>query len=287
MIKRNFRSIILFIVFLCSTASMFAQESERPRDIVIVLDVSGSMKEAGIEQDVKEYLIKEVVNSLLQTGDSITLKVFGEETRTQLTRTINSAEDLRYVTDEINAIDAADHFTDLGSALEGMDAILQERSDASAVPIALFITDGKNAPPQWSPHYGKDISSDEYFVDIGKRISMKGWRLYVVGLGAETDAESIAELVEGSTLVSDDQALNPELLQDYAEEQAEASEELAQELKQNKNDNAATAQDSAESQEKTEKAEKDSTIPIVPIAAALAVIALLLIVFFIRKKKAA
>jgi len=281
---RNIQSTVLFLVYLFSASLLFSQESTRPRDVVIVLDVSGSMKDDGIVQDVKDYLIKELVEGMLQPGDSITLKVFGEDTRTQFVRTISSSEDLRTVSDAINAIRAEDHFTDLGTALEGMDAILQERSDASAVPLALFITDGKNAPPQWSPHYGKDISSDEYFVDIGKRISMKGWRLYVVGLGSETDAESIAGLVEGSSLVSNDQALNPELLQEYAEEQTEASEELARELQQKNTNSTASAQDSAEN---PEKAEEDSSIPILPIAAALAVVALFLIVFFIRKKKAA
>jgi len=46
--------------------------------------------------------------------------------------------------------------------------------DGAFKPLALFITDGKNAPPPSSPYAGTDLSVDARFKDIGRKISKKG-----------------------------------------------------------------------------------------------------------------
>ncbi len=177
-------------------------QAPRPNDIAVVVDVSGSMRESGIIAEVRSYLDAEVVKSLVRVGDRFTLIAFGSGARTVIRKEIASEADISALSKEIAALRAADEYTDLGAALEAFDAALESRSDGTYRPVALFITDGKNAPPPGSAYAGKDLSVDERFRDVGKRIAMKGWKLFVVGLGSHTDAPAVASAVEGSTLVT-------------------------------------------------------------------------------------
>jgi len=177
-------------------------QAPRPNDIAVVVDVSGSMRESGIIAEVRAYLDSEVVKSLVRVGDRFTLIAFGSGARTVIRKEIASEADISALSKEIAALRAADEYTDLGAALEAFDAALESRSDGTYRPVALFITDGKNAPPPGSAYAGKDLSVDERFRDVGKRIAMKGWKLFVVGLGSHTDAPAVASAVEGSTLVT-------------------------------------------------------------------------------------
>jgi hypothetical protein len=199
---------ILRLALACSLVlgPLWAQRADaqtaRPNDIAVVVDVSGSMRESGIIAEVRSYLDAEVVKSLVRVGDRFTLIAFGSGARTAIRKDIASEADIAALSKEIAALRATDEYTDLGAALEAFDAALESRSDGAYRPVALFITDGKNAPPPGSSYAGKDLSVDERFRDTGKRIAMKGWKLFVVGLGSQTDAPAVAAAVEGSTLVT-------------------------------------------------------------------------------------
>ena len=149
----------------------------------------------------------------------------GEKPRTLLSRQLESEADREVLAREIAAIRADDGYTDLGLALESLESALASRTDGSAQAVALFITDGKNAPAPSSPYSGKDLSVDVRFKDIGRKISMKGWQLYVVGLGSQTDAAAVASAVEGSVLAAPKEALAAESLSAYVAETAKATEE--------------------------------------------------------------
>ena len=199
---------ILRLALACSLVlgPLWAQRADaqatRPNDIAVVVDVSGSMRESGIIAEVRSYLDAEVVKSLVRVGDRFTLVAFGSGARTAIRKDIVSEADIAALSKEIAALRATDEYTDLGAALEAFDSALESRSDGAYRPVALFITDGKNAPPPGSAYAGKDLSVDERFRDVGKRIAMKGWKLFVVGLGSQTDAPAVAAAVEGSTLVT-------------------------------------------------------------------------------------
>lgn len=203
-----FRAIaaILFGVSLVSAG--FAQDTQtqaapgpKPNDVVVAVDVSGSMSEKGVFKDVKAYLERDLVRPLLKVGDRFTLIVFGKGARALPTKTIESAADIDAVVASIKDLKAGEDFTDLGSALEALDGAMASRSDGTYRPVAVFITDGKNAPPPTSPFSGKDLSVDDRFTQSGRRIAQKGWFLYVVGLGDKNDAEVVAGAVAGSTAI--------------------------------------------------------------------------------------
>jgi hypothetical protein len=213
--------------------SLEAQTASPPTDLVILLDVSGSMRSSGILPEVKRYLEQDVAGTLLKPGDRCTLILFGTTTRALPTRTLSAEADREALCRNLAELQADDDYTDLGAALEGLEAAIAARRDGSYKPMALFITDGKNAPPPSSPYAGKDLSVDAHFKEIGRKISMKGWQLYVVELGSKTDAPAVAAAVPGSTLVAPAEALSPQPLAAYAAEVEAATQDRAAAAGQN------------------------------------------------------
>jgi hypothetical protein len=216
------------IMGLASALVAGAQASAtQPNDLVVAVDVSGSMSKSGDFEEVKDYLETEVLRPLLKPGDRFTLIPFGTTARVQPTRTIASAGDVDAAVAAIRNLKASDGHTDLGTAVEALESAMQARSDGAFRPVAVFLTDGKNAPPPESPFSGKDLSVDERFAGAGQRIAKKGWFLYVIGLGEQTDAATVAAVVEGSVLVESKEALEAESLETYLETTATATEERA------------------------------------------------------------
>ncbi len=224
----RFSAGFILILGLASTAAVGAQEAHRrPNDLVVAVDVSGSMAQSGTFEDVKKYLENEVLRPILKPGDRFTLIPFGTQARAQPTLTIASAGDVDEAVAVIRNLKASDGHTDLGTAVEALESAMQARSDGAFRPVAVFLTDGKNAPPPESPFSGKDLSVDERFAGAGQRIAKKGWFLYVIGLGEQTDAATVAAVVEGSALVESKEALKAEPLETYLEKTAATTETRA------------------------------------------------------------
>lgn len=179
-----------------------AAGTERSSDVIVVLDLSGSMNDGEVLDQVTGYLARELVRPILKVGDRFSLIGFGERATLLFDREIAAARDLDAVEAQLRGLVADQDYTDMGTALETLDAALESRKNDPRRQVALFVTDGKNAPPPASPYSGKDLSLDERFLATGKKISAKGWRLYVIGLGEDTDAPAVAAAVEGSSLAA-------------------------------------------------------------------------------------
>ncbi|GAB1483546.1 hypothetical protein MASR2M78_23620 [Treponema sp.] len=254
----------------------------RPNDVVVALDISGSMQKHGVFQDVKAYIEKEFLRSLLKKGDRFTLITFGEEARLLSTRTISSDSDLTALIADLQDLKALSDFTDLGMALEKLDAEMASRLDGSYRPVAVFITDGKNAPPPESKYSGIDLSVDERFADTGKRIAQKGWLLYVVGLGEESDAKAVAEVVEGSSLSEGAEALKAAPVIEYLAGTSNKAESLAlatQEASGGQDDKAGKSKDSS-----AESSGLLSSPFVLAFLIAVALVAIPLLVFVLKRK---
>ena len=87
----------LYLFLFVFGASVFAQSeadlNAKRREIFVILDVSGSMREQNKFANVQDYLDREVVDVLLKDGDDFTLVTFGEGAEEQFTRTIASNSD--------------------------------------------------------------------------------------------------------------------------------------------------------------------------------------------------
>jgi Mg-chelatase subunit ChlD len=173
------------------------QAASARKDVYIILDVSGSMNENRKFANVKDYLEKEVVRKQLKPGDSFTLITFGDKAAEVQSLIVQGEQELNRASAGLKALRANSDFTDIGMAMEKLHDVLSGRKSASNRQLIMFITDGRHAPPPGSPYRGKNLAIDERFKDIGRKLAMNGWFLYVVGIG-DTDARNIAAAVEGS-----------------------------------------------------------------------------------------
>lgn len=223
LIKTSVFAVLMLVLWLQSPA-VEGTEAAKAKDIAIVLDVSGSMEENWIIDDVRTWLLKELVQKRLATGDRFTLIAFGSSVREVFSMDVQHQRDIKEIAKKIAALRTKDHFTDIGAGLEGLDRHMAATQSGDRSSLAVFITDGKNAPPDYSSWYGKDLSIDEHFKDIGQRIAQKGWLLFVIGLLDDTDAKVVAQALPGSTLAEGEKALDGEVFDEFLEEKNFASE---------------------------------------------------------------
>ncbi|MDR2185129.1 MAG: VWA domain-containing protein [Treponema sp.] len=198
------------------------------RDLCVILDVSGSMNEERKFINVQDYLEAEINGGLLRPGDRFTLITFGDSAEERFSRPLGSEADRAALLEDLRKLEAGDGYTDIGMALEKLAELLERRREPGVRQLILFITDGKNTPPPHSPYAGKDLALDERFRSIGEKISRSGWFLYVIGIGAGTDAEKIAQAVEGSAYQETGAELSGLRLDAYAERVDEAAAALAE-----------------------------------------------------------
>jgi Mg-chelatase subunit ChlD len=215
--------LILFRGMPVSAQTQAGRDAAK-RDLCVILDVSGSMNEERKFNNVQKYLEEEVINDLLQIGDTFTLITFGDSAAERFSRSVDSGAAKDALLEDLRKLEADDDYTDIGTAMEKLAELLERRGEPGVRQLILFITDGKNTPPPQSPYAGKDLALDERFLAIGEKISRGGWFLYVIGIGSGTDAEKIAQSVEGSVYQSTDAELSDLRLDSYvAQVDAEAA----------------------------------------------------------------
>ena len=197
--KKRVAVIFVALLLFVTNVTLFAQNQAdaNRREVYVVLDVSGSMNNENRFNNVQDYLEREVVDTLLQTGDDFNLIIFGEGAREQLARTINTNNDKTSLKADLRRLRPDDDYTDIGMALEKLAEIL-DKKETDTRRVIIFITDGLNAPPPGSKYYGANISLDDRFRTLGERISRGSWFFYVIGIGGITSAQEIADLVPGS-----------------------------------------------------------------------------------------
>ena len=239
----KYRKITFYVMglFLFLAGSfLFAQSGTdrdaKKREIVVILDVSGSMNDNNKFNNVKNYLDKEVADSLLKNGDDFTMVLFGTTARELYTKTINNDADRTALKAELAKMEPSDNYTDIGTAMEKAAEIIERPEKADTRRIVLFITDGLNVPPPGSKYRGVDISVDERFKSLGERISQGAWFLYVIGIGGNTAAGDVAALIPGSELLNTDSTLsgvdfNSQIAK-QEEEEERAKEEEARRLEE-------------------------------------------------------
>jgi hypothetical protein len=188
------------------------------------------------------------------------LITFGNIARERIARTISSGIDKAELRASLQSLEADNHFTDIGNALETLSAILEERKTPGVRQVILFITDGRNTPPRESPYYKKDLSVDDKFRTIGEQISKGGLFLYVIGIGGETDAKMVADAVPGSVYAQADEKLSNVTVQslaDKADSEAQAQEDARRSRQAEEEKAAGLAAQEADGRTNTQEKESE------------------------------
>jgi Mg-chelatase subunit ChlD len=198
---------------LAPQRALAARERTGRLDAFVVLDESGSMKP--IFERVTAFLADALVRDYLEPEDYLCLIGFSNVPRVRVSQRVSSPpekENLAAIIKGLNVVPQG--YTDMGRALERTLLELERLADPSHQQVVLILTDGLNQPPRDSVYYdplrpdsGAGLAPPSGFGAPFKeqvaRLAAKGYRVHVVGIGAETDARRLAEaLGAGYTLLA-------------------------------------------------------------------------------------
>ena len=193
---------IFFLSFLLmfSISGLIADQRVDNIDIYIVLDKSLSMEEE--IESVKKYVVDNIIDRIVITGDYFLIIPFYGKTDNSFNGFISSTTDINNLRKSVELLRADGRFTDIGNALNTLRTNIKS-DDTKNRKYMLLITDGKQEAPLDSPFYSHDGSFNHEFLENTKEIQKQGWKIVVLGIGNESDAEKIAqELSAGYSVVS-------------------------------------------------------------------------------------
>jgi hypothetical protein len=181
-------------------------------DAFVILDESGSMQP--IFTRVTGYLAEALVRDYLAPSDYLLVLGFSDVPHVRISQGISSPCEKQNVESMLRDLNVRPMgYTDMGRALEELLSQIEGLAAPSHQQVVLILTDGLNQPPRESPYYdpmrpdsGAGLAPPSRFgprfAAQVERLAAKGYRVHVVGIGAETDALALAQaLGAGHTLL--------------------------------------------------------------------------------------
>ncbi len=182
---------IVSTILLLIASNLPADSRKGNIELFIVLDKSLSMEEE--IASVTSYVAEDLLTDMLIPGDMLAIINFYGKSELFYEGTHLSKSALDEVKREVKKIQADGRFTDIGSAL---DRLIRETSriggDESRKRYLLLLTDGKQEAPPESPYYSPDGHFNHELLKHTRVIARKGWKIHILGIGADTAAEELA-----------------------------------------------------------------------------------------------
>ena len=203
----RFFSVLLLLAVVAANQPVHADDRTEPIDVILVLDKSLSMEDKFTA--VRDYVNNSIIDQMLIPGDLFILITFYGKTEVPVARRIASDNDKREIKQIVSRLRADGSYTDIGNALDVLSRKLAELSDPSRRKHLLLLTDGKQEAPRGSRYYSPDGSFNHDFLANTKIIQKQGWKIHVLGIGTEQEAQKLAVELSGTfstitdTLTSD------------------------------------------------------------------------------------
>lgn len=190
----------LLCLFLCLNFGLDALETRTtPLDFILLLDKSLSMEKK--VEDVKKFVQSQILDKSLQPGDSLLVILFYGQTEVLLDQKIQSADDLKAISAKLSAVRGDGRYTDIGTALDFTYKYVSEHQAASSRKYFILLTDGRQEAPPGSKYQSLDFSIRHPFLDSAKNIQQAGWKVQILGLGTDTEAENLAKKLSGVSVI--------------------------------------------------------------------------------------
>ena len=191
--------LLIFLgISLILPFSGFADEREEPIDVIIALDKSKSMAENGKIEAVKEYVNSYIIDELLIEGDFFLVVAFYGQTEIPISMTIQSDEDKERAKAIVAQLLGDGVYTDIGNALDVLGQQVEKYAHPDRKKYLLLITDGIQEAPPESKYYSPDGSFNHAFLENTKVIQKKGWKVHILGVGLEGEAQQLADELAGT-----------------------------------------------------------------------------------------
>lgn len=206
----NRTSIVALLVFLLWGPGLSAQDDRsKSLDFIILLDRSLSM-DTKIE-GVKTFFQREILQKQVKNGDSVLIIGFYGKAEVLIDQTIASPRDITEITRVLGRVRADGRWTDIGSAIDFASAYVAQNPRSGARQHFILLTDGIQEAPPESPYAGPKGYISHGFLENAKTIARSDWKIQILGLGSETEAQALAKELGGTAQVWGD---TEEMLQD-------------------------------------------------------------------------
>ena len=170
---------VLKFVFavLFFTCSFFLVAGERtiPVDIFLMIDKSLSMDEPGKFDSLQKWVLDELIEQMIIPGDWVTIYQFYEKPEHILTTTVEDAASRRKIYNTVKAIKADGHYTDIGAALDTVQAALDARGSNGRFKVLLLLSDLVQDAPWTSKYRGKQASFKSPFLVEARMVQHDNW----------------------------------------------------------------------------------------------------------------
>ncbi len=182
---RPFLAALLSCVALVSAA---ADDRTEPIDFMIALDRSLSMRQ---EIDaVKEYVKTQVVDQILQPGDTFIVVAFYGQNELAVFENLTAATDKAAIKRTIDGLTPKEAFTDIGFALDRLRDEVRTRCNPTHKKTLILVTDGIDEPPPGSKYSDPGSWRGHEYMRVTSETQKEGWKVIVLGVGDQTLAPS-------------------------------------------------------------------------------------------------
>jgi hypothetical protein len=154
-------------------------------DVVVMVDTSESM--FPVFDDVVNYLLRDLLENRLHTGDSFHLLSFADSPEEEIQLDIEDRSDIAAVIDRILLLRPLGQYTDLIAAIDFLyeytGAIDQRNSK-----LILLLTDGIHDPPPGSPNRVDESEVVARLLESSEKIKREGWDVHILRMPGEEGA---------------------------------------------------------------------------------------------------
>ncbi len=165
-------------------------------DVIIALDKSLSMENK--ISGVREWVNSSIIEQLLIPGDTIIVVAFYGKADVVISQTVKDDADKKTLQATILNIRGNGRFTDIGNALDVVQAQVAARQSDGREKYILLLTDGIQEAPPGSKYFSKDGKFNHQFLANTKTIQEKGWKIMILGIGTDTAAKDLAHELKGT-----------------------------------------------------------------------------------------
>ncbi|MBN2553413.1 MAG: VWA domain-containing protein, partial [Spirochaetales bacterium] len=170
------------ILLLCITAAAWSAGI----DVVVMVDISESM--FPVFDDVVNYLLRDLLENRLHTGDSFHLLSFADFPEEEIRTDIEDRADLTTVIDRILLLEPLGQYTDLVAAVDFLYAYTR------AIPqenrkLVLLLTDGIHDPPPGSPNRLDEKDVLARLLESSEKIRREGWDVHILRMPSEAQPQ--------------------------------------------------------------------------------------------------
>lgn len=167
---------VYFMLLLCFTSNFLpAGERSIPVDIFLMIDKSLSMEEPGKFDSLRKWVLDELIDQMLIKGDWICIYQFYEQPEHLLTLNIEDETSFTRVYNTVAAIQPDGHYTDIGSALDTIQSLLDERGNNGRFKVLLLLSDLEQDAPWTSKYRGKQESFKSPYLVEARKIKHDNW----------------------------------------------------------------------------------------------------------------